>query len=710
MPRRHKSKDSKKKNIYDEILNIFKRFPKKHLNHKQVAKQLGFTKDIDKKTVEAALIILSQKEEVEEVGKGKYRLNSKAAYVTGVVDMTSSGSAYIVCEDDVLEDDVFVNHRNLNHSLHGDTVRVLLYAKSKKKLEGEIVEIIDSPDKTYVGTIEISKNFAFVIVEDRTMPYDIFISLNKIKGAKNGQLVTAKITEWPQRAKNPFGELIEVLGNPGDNDAEMHAILAEFNLPYKFPPEVEKAAEKIPETIPESEIKKRRDFRKITTFTIDPHDAKDFDDALSIQRLDNGLWEVGVHIADVTHYVTPGSIIEEEAYNRATSVYLVDRVVPMLPEKLSNGLCSLRPNEDKLCFSAIFLMDDNANVKEEWFGRTTIHSDRRFAYEEAQEIIEGKDGDLKDEILTLDRLAKQLRKKRFSKGAMAFDKVEVKFNLKEDGTPLGIYFKTSKDANKLIEEFMLLANKKVAEYVGKQLNKTFVYRIHDVPNLEKLDNFSKFVRKFGYELSYYNTKDASKAINKLLEQIKGQPVQDVFENLAVRAMAKAAYSTENIGHYGLAFSHYSHFTSPIRRYPDVMVHRLLQRYLDGKRSVNALEWEEYCKHSSERELLAANAERASIKYKQVEFMSDKIGEEYEGVISGVTEWGIYVEIIETRCEGMVATKDLDDDFYSYDDKNYCLRGKYKKKEYKLGEKLIIKVVKANLAKKQLDFIIADNEK
>lgn len=706
MPRKQKTKESNRKNLYDEIVQIFRRFPQKYFNYKQIAKQLGVTKDIDKKAVEATLVVLSQKNEIEASEQGKYRSNSKSSYVVGTVDMTSSGAAYIVCDKDVLEDDVYINHRNLNHALHGDVVRVLLYAKSKKKLEGEIVEIIESSDKLYVGVIEVSKNFAFVVVEDRTMPYDIFISLNKTKGAKNGQLVTARITEWPQRAKNPFGEIVEVLGNPGENDAEMHAILAEYDLPYKFPLDVEAEAEKIPENITDEEIKKRRDFRSVTTFTIDPHDAKDFDDALSLQKLPNGLWEVGVHIADVTHYVTPESIIEEEAYNRATSVYLVDRVVPMLPEKLSNGLCSLRPNEDKLCFSAVFLMDDSANVKEEWFGRTVIHSDRRFSYEEAQEVIEGKEGDLKQEILQLDVLAKKLREKRFNKGAIAFDKVEVKFNLKEDGKPLGIYFKVSKDANKLIEEFMLLANKKVAEFVGKQLKKTFVYRIHDVPNVEKLENFAQFVRKFGYDLSYYDIKDASKAINKLLDQIKGTPVQDVFENLAVRSMAKAAYSTENIGHYGLAFQYYSHFTSPIRRYPDMMVHRLLQRYIDGKRSVNELDWEDYCKHSSEREMRAANAERASIKYKQVEFMADKVGEEFEGVISGVTEWGIYVEIIETRCEGMVSTKDLDDDFYSYDENNYCLRGKYKNKEYRLGEKILIKVVKANLAKKQLDFVLA----
>ena len=532
-------------------------------------------------------------------------------------------------------------------------------------------------------------------------------------GAKHGQKAVARIMDWPERARNPFAEIIDVLGDAGDNNTEMHAILAEFDLPYKYPEAVNQAAEKIPYEIPEEEIKNRRDFRGVPTFTIDPADAKDFDDALSIRKLENGLWEVGVHIADVTYYVKPESLLEEEAYNRATSVYLVDRVVPMLPEKLSNGVCSLRPNEDKLCFSAVFQLDDKCTVIHEWFGRTIIHSDRRFAYEEAQQVIETGEGDLKDEIVTLDRLAKRLRDIRFAAGSIGFDRVEVKFEIDKDGKPLSVFFKESKDSNKLIEEFMLLANKRVAEFVGKpgakKKERTFVYRIHDKPDPEKLDTFNHFIKRFGYGIMTNNPQTVTASMNKLIENVAGKKEQNVIETLAIRTMAKAEYSTRNIGHYGLGFDYYTHFTSPIRRYPDMMVHRLLARYLEDGRSVQADQYEEMCKHSSEMENRAANAERSSIKYKQVEFMADKIGQQFKGVISGVKEWGIYVELDENKCEGMVPLHELTDDFYEFDEKNYCIIGRRTHKKYQLGDAIEVEIARANLDKKQLDFRIVGEE-
>jgi len=532
-------------------------------------------------------------------------------------------------------------------------------------------------------------------------------------GAKHGQKAIARIMDWPERARNPFAEIIDVLGDAGNNNTEMHAILAEFDLPYKYPEAVDQAANRIPEEIPEDEFKNRRDFRKVPTFTIDPADAKDFDDALSLQKLENGLWEIGVHIADVTYYVKPESLLEDEAYNRATSVYLVDRVVPMLPEKLSNGVCSLRPNEDKLCFSAVFELDDHCIVQKEWFGRTTIHSDRRFSYEEAQQVIETGEGDLKDEILTLDRLAKKLREIRFESGSIGFDRVEVKFEIDKDGKPLSVFFKESKDSNKLIEEFMLLANKKVAEFVGKpgpkKKERTFVYRIHDKPDPEKLDTFNHFIKRFGYGIQTNNPQTVTASMNKLIENVAGKKEQNVIETLAIRTMAKAEYSTRNIGHYGLGFEYYTHFTSPIRRYPDMMVHRLLARYLEDGRSVQADQYEEMCKHSSDMENRAANAERASIKYKQVEFMSDKIGQQFKGVISGVKEWGVYVELDENKCEGMVPLHELTDDFYEFDEKNYCIIGRRTHKKYQLGDVIEIEIARANLDRKQLDFRIVGEE-
>ena len=543
------------------------------------------------------------------------------------------------------------------------------------------------------------------------MPYDIFVPIKDLKKAQDGQKVIAHITDWPAKAKSPIGEITQILGWPGENETEMVSIMAEFDLPYHFPEKVLKDAEKISEKISQTEIAKRRDFRDITTFTIDPADAKDFDDALSIQKIKDDKWEIGIHIADVSHYVEPNSILDKEAINRATSVYLVDRVVPMLPERLSNNICSLRPNEDKLCFSAVFHIDKDAKISKQWFGRTIINSNKRFTYQEAQDIIESKTGDLADEILQLDTIAKKLREKRFKKGSIAFDKVEMKFKLDEDGKPLGVYFKESKDANKLIEEFMLLANKKVAEFIGKtpkeKKPKTFVYRIHDLPNQEKLFDFSSFIERFGYRMNLSSPQNISNSINSLLENVKGKPEQNVVETLAIRSMAKAEYSTENIGHYGLSFDYYTHFTSPIRRYPDVMVHRLLFAYLNKENSKSQEKYEELCEISSKQERMAAKAERASVKYKQVEFMQDKVGEEFEGVISGVSEWGIYIELDEYKTEGMVRIKDITNDHYYFDEKNYCLIGDLYKRKYQLGDKVKIIVVKANLEKKHLDFLLVE---
>ena len=601
--------------------------------------------------------------------------------------------------------------------LNGDLVKILIFAKKRgRSQEGEVVEVLERKRETFVGRIEMSKNFAFLVTDKKVMFKDIFIPKEKLKDAKNGQLAVAKITDWDDYTKNPFGEIIDVLGDVGENNAEIHAILAEFNLPYEYPQNVIEAAEKIPEEIPQEEIKNRRDFRAVTTFTIDPKDAKDFDDALSIQKLDNGNWEVGVHIADVTHYVKPKSLIDKEGFDRATSIYLVDRVVPMLPERLSNGICSLRPNEEKLCFSVVFELDEDANLLDTWYGKTIIYSDRRFTYEEAQEVIETGEGDFKEEILALDKLAKGLRNQRFNHGAISFERVEVKFEIDEKGKPLSVFFKESKDANKLIEEFMLLANKRVAEFIGKKEitkgrggnPKTFVYRIHENPDPEKFENFARFVRRFGYEAMPVGEEKISSSINRLLKQVEGKKEQNIIETLAIRTMAKASYSSDNIGHYGLAFKHYTHFTSPIRRYPDMMVHRLLESYLDGGRSANNNKVEEDCKHCSKMELVAAEAERASIKFKQVEFMNEHVGQEFTGVISGVTEWGFYVELDENKCEGMVSIRNLDDDFYRFDEDNYCIIGRKYKKKYQLGDLVKVLVAKANLVKKQLDFELIDD--
>ena len=717
-----KPSNNKISNLSNTILSILKKDRNSTFNYKQIAAKLGVNDASSRNQIIKKLAQLKAKQEIEEVDRGKFKAIVNTEYHTGILDLAAKGNGYIISDD--FEDDIFIASNNINKALNGDEVEFYAYKrKHRGKQEGEITNIIKRSKTEYVGTIQIheKKNFAFVVPDSNKMYTDIFVPINKINKAEDGDKVLVSLEEWPEKADSPNGKVIKVLGKPGEHGTEINAIMAEYGLPLEFPHEVEAYANNLDISIKPEEIAKRRDMRKDLTFTIDPKDAKDFDDALSFKVLESGLYEIGIHIADVSHYVQPGTVLDDEAYERATSIYLVDRVVPMLPERLSNGACSLRPHEEKYTFSAVFQMNDKCEIKNEWFGRTVTYSDARFAYEEAQAVIESKtneipqevsltgkpyktDQSIADAILKMDELAKKMRSQRMREGAISFDKVEVKFDLDKDANPVGVFFKTSKDANKLIEEFMLLANRKVSEFVGKQKpQKTFVYRVHDEPDESKLAQLQTVVGRFGHKLNFKDKGSIASSLNKLLSDVVGKKEQNLVDTLTIRTMSKAEYTTHNIGHYGLAFDYYSHFTSPIRRYPDVMAHRLLQQYLDGEKSANEEIYEERCKHSSNMEYLATKAERDSIKYMQIRFMQDHQDEEFLGVISGVTDWGIYVEIISNKCEGMVSVRDMKDDHYKFDQDQYAMIGNKLGTMYQLGDEVIVKVKNADLTKKHLDF-------
>lgn len=707
-------------NVSQKILNILRKTPQKLFNYKELAARMGIDDPGNRNKIIRTLAQLAAKKKIEEVERGKFKFIPGKDTYTGIVDMSSRGDCFVVVEE--LEEDIYVPQMHVNHALHGDQVEVYVYkTRRNRNNEGEITTILKRKRTEFVGILDLEEKYGFVMIQDPRMYTDIFVRRSNIGEAKDGDKVLVRMEGWPEEADSPYGTIVEVLGTPGEHHTEMHAILAQYGLPHAFPKEVEDFANQIDTSIQKEELAKRRDMREVLTFTIDPKDAKDFDDALSFRNLENGNYEIGIHIADVSHYVRPDTILDEEAYNRATSVYLVDRVVPMLPEILSNNACSLRPHEEKYTFSAVFEINDKAQVINQWFGRTVTLSDARFAYEEAQYIIEstagvipadisltGESYQVQDQIVTavlkMDTLAKKLRKERMKAGAISFDKVEVKFELGEDNNPLGIFYKTSKDANKLIEEFMLLANRKVAEFMGKQKPKrTFVYRCHDEPDQDKLVALKTLVGKFGHSLNLKDTKTINKSLNKLLSDVEGKKEQNLVDTLAIRTMSKAYYSTENIGHYGLAFNFYSHFTSPIRRYPDIMAHRLLQSYLDKEKSANQEAYEAMCKHSSEMENLATNAERDSIKYMQIKYMVDRMDEEFLGVISGVTEWGIYVEIISNKCEGMIRLRDMKEDHFDFDQENFAVIGRRTKKVYQLGDEVYVSVRDGDLERRHLDF-------
>ena len=723
----YKKKGSVIKNLTRDIFKILNNDSTKQYNYKQIASKLGITNSDGKTQILKKLAELKEKKKIKEVYCGKYQIIEDKKYHIGTLDITSNGNGYFVSED--FDKDIFIPSNNLGKGLQNDTVKAYVYKRNKSnKLEADIIEIIERDKTTFVGVLQMSKNFGFVLCDNQKMYVDVFVSKTRINNAEHGEKVLVKIIDWPENSKNPFGKIIQVLGKPGDHNTEIHSILLEYGLPYKFESEVEKDASSLSLNITKEEISKRRDMRDALTFTIDPKDAKDFDDALSFTKLKNGNYEIGIHIADVSHYVQPNTILDKEAYSRGTSVYLVDRVVPMLPEILSNGACSLRPNEEKLTFSAVFEINKDAQILNEWFGRTVTYSDKRFAYEEAQVIIETKKSFIPENIsiinesyhvsdpiveatLKLNELAKILRKKRMKEGAISFDRVEVKFDLDEEANPTGVFFKESKDANKLIEEFMLLANRKVAEFIGKEknkpTNKTFIYRVHDEPDIEKLAALQNIVYNFGYKMNTLTRESTTESLNKLLKDVHGKPESNMIETLAIRTMSKAVYTTNNIGHYGLAFDYYSHFTSPIRRYPDVITHRLLQHYLEGGKSPNQDHYENQCKHTSKQEELASKAERQSIKYMQVKYMQDHKDEEFSGVISGVTEWGIYVEITSNKCEGMVRIRDIKNDYYIFDEKQYAIIGQSTKQIYQLGDFVRVKVKHTDLERKHLDFTLLE---